>query len=352
MKTTGEHIQHVSTAQSKNSQKVAHAAHTSYSSNALAQPQASSQTPGLPAFLTGAGPIVTPGTGRGHNLAPLRPATWRTHNPVGHSSLMPDNGHATDSRSRLPGMHMTADSEGDDFQSVLTRLAPANELPKLREAYRDLQQLMNVAVETGDFAAAIRYRDQSRDLRSKDPAPLTKEAREAMWRAAETHDFKAAAKYRDQVNTLHNLLPENKLSGAWQVHAWWLRNREGLQDIAGQGKVRVQLVYNGDKVSAIYDRDSIALKGFSSSADQGNAWGNLLFEADVSEPKESTSPFVFDGHSYVEYFEGTGYIDALGGPIPGKLYLMADGGIGFSFIDDQPSAEQAEGSLFGVFSRS
>jgi len=254
------------------------------------------------AFAPVAPTMHEPRTGHGLNLGHRRPGTSITaaKKPAGRSAQQLSH--------PVRGMRMTSQDQSDnddDFQAVVSRLAPTPDLPKLRESIRDLEQQMNDAVEAGDFNGAIRYRDEARDLLSQDPAPIFKETREAMWKAAEIDDFKGAAKYRDQLNTLKAYLPEYNLAGGWKGN------------VPDQGIISVDLGYTGagDTVSGRY------------------AGGDLLFEVDVSEFKESSkATIVYEGTTYAEYYEGTGHID--GKAYDGKLYLLADGIIGFSLKED------------------
>jgi len=281
-------------------------------------------------------PRHPPSRTHGHNFATRGPATWRAHQVAGHSGSGPDSVRSIDPDLWVPSMRslwqrMTANSKGgdDDFQTALSRLAPAKELPKLREAYRSLEQQMNDAAEKGEYAKAIRYRNMFRVLRSEDPAPLAKATRQAMWQAAETDDFEAAAKYRDQLKSLRSFLPEYSLEGTW---IGTVPDQDGQEG----GRVRAELVYKDNLVTAAQNgvegilnsdpSDGSALPSVSSFKTK-----KMLFEADVSEPKKDPTGIVSNGTTCVEYFEGTGYLDGDDITIPGKLYLIADGVIGFSF---------------------
>lgn len=299
--------------------------------------------PPLPVLNAGSGrkhslglrPRHPPSRTHRHNFATRGPATWRARQVAGHSGSGPDKVRSIDTDLWVPSMRslwqrMTANSKGgdDDFQTVLSRLAPAKELPKLRDAYRHLEQQMNDAAEKGEYAKAIRYRNMFRVLRSEDPAPLAKATRQAMWQAAETDDFEAAAKYRDQLKNLRSFLPEYLLEGTW---IGTVPDQEGQEG----GQVRVELAYNGNSVSASQNGVEGILNADPSDGSvlpllTAFKTTKMLFEADVSEPKKDPTGIVSNGTTCVEYFEGTGHLDG-DITIPGKLYLIADGVIGFSF---------------------
>jgi hypothetical protein len=210
-----------------------------------------------------------------------------------------------------------------DFQTALSQLAPIEELPKLRDSYRELEQQMNIAVKLDDFDSAVRYRNEMQELRAKDPVFLAKETRQAMWRAAKTDDFAGAAKQREHFRALKKYLPEYKLGGRWLGR---VRNWDEKYAMPENGRVNIDLAYNMDTLMAF-------------QSDRAK-FGEILFEAKVGDVKYNPhNTIVHDGKSYATYFEGTGRIE--GDAIPGKLYLMADGNLGFSF--DAKAGDDGDG---------
>lgn len=318
-------------------QKVAHATARSHSFAELEQSHLNVQTPvsmsaaGHAAFVPG-GALPIQHRGAGQNPA-VSPAMLHVHSlaaPAGHRSFLPARVRSVDPGSRTSGLRMAASGEGGDgdFQTALSQLAPIEELPKLRDTYRELEQQMNIAVETEDFDSAIRYRNEMQELRAKDPAFLAKETRQAMWRAAKTDDFAGAAKQREHFRALREYLPEYKLGGRWLGR---VRNWDEKYAIPEKGRFNIDLVYNGDKLIA-----------FQSGL---NKFGEVLFEADVGDVKDNPhNTIVHGGKIYATYFEGTGHIE--GDAIPGKLYLMADGNLGFSF--DAKAGDDGDGKQLAV----
>lgn len=331
------------------SPKATHTTPTSFLSSEWKRSQSNARASGLipmagqaSFFSAGGLPVLARSeAGHGQNLA-LRPAIEPSQGSTGQRSVVLDRVRTIDSSFRVPGLHMTASGDNDitrdddfqtalsnfrncggDTQTVLSRFSPIDELPTVRDAYRDLERQMNVAVKLDDFSSAIRYRNEMQDLRCKDPATYAKEARQAMWEAAKANNFAVAAKYKDQLKTLREYLPEYKLAGKWlgRVRNWDERYMDAIPE---QGRINVDLVYKNDSLIAVQ-------LGSKDGELPSGAWA-WLFEADVSEPKmNSQGTIVPDGKIYAEHFEGKGNIQ--GDAIPGKLYLMDDGGLGFSFED-------------------
>lgn len=218
-------------------------------------------------------------------------------------------------RRFVPRMAATPMWEGgdDDFNAALSRLAPTEELPELRKTVRGLDSLISDAITEEDFAVAARLRDEVRELKSKDPAPLISSLRQSMWAAAEGEQFNEAAKYRDQLHIVNQFLPEYQLAGvyrAWKGH------------IPGLGDDSIRIVYDGDTLTAI----------MTDRPPYGKTDRRVLFKADVSKSHERH--FVGkDGKTArsVDCFMGEG-MDMMRlreGFTPGVMYMMEDNMIGF-----------------------
>lgn len=318
-------------------QKVAHATARSHSLAELEQSQLNVQAPvfmsvaGQAAFVPGGGvPIQHPGAGQNSALSPAMLHAHSPAAPAGHRSFLPARVRGIDSDSRTSGLRMAASGAGGDgdFQTALSQLAPIEELPKLRDSYRELEQQMNIAVKLDDFDSAVRYRNEMQELRAKDPVFLAKETRQAMWRAAKTGDFAGAAKQREHFRALKKYLPEYKLGGRWLGR---VRNWDEKYAIPEKGRVDIDLVYDGDRLIAL--QSGLA------------KMGENLFEANVGDVQDNPhNTIVHNGKSYATYFEGTGHIE--GDAIPGKLYLLADGNLGFSF--DAKAGDDGDGKQLAV----
>lgn len=250
------------------------------------------------------------------------------------------------SATAVSGEALNDDSEDDDFKAALSRLAPLVELPTLTRKVRALDSMIVDAMNEKNYEQADRLRKKANDLRSQDPVALFDSLRRSMWAAAQAGRLGEANQIEAPLRIVKKRLPAYQLGGRWMgsvppgnsgasKHEW--------------GHSDVQIEYDGDTVIA-------------SKMD-----GEVIFKVDIAEPIWPRTPKewasqrhdeggVINGLNFMQYFEGEGMVDEGGGLIPGvyipgrvpgKMYLMDDGDIGFLW-SSEGGDERAEEPAGGV----
>lgn len=156
---------------------------------------------------------------------------------------------------------------GDDgFEAALSRLACSVEgIRELRARAPELESLLQNAIDRQDFAAAARWRDELREVRSKDPEVLIASLSTQMQVAVEGERYNEAAQYRDKLRVLKQFLPEYQLAGLWNVSKGVFLLGQAAGDL-GINISFIRIGYNGDTLTC------------------AGSNGELVFDVDLSQP--------------------------------------------------------------------
>jgi len=202
----------------------------------------------------------------------------------------------------------------DDFEVAMPHLAhTCKEVQELRKRVIELEIRLQNSIDEQDFPAAIRLRDEIREVRSKNPETLMSSLSTQMQAAVEGERYNEAAKYRDQLRTLKRFLPEYQLCGSWNLREGffvWAGSAEGAEAEIGQnGSFRMR-----------YEGDILTVAGMD---------GTVIFSADISKPvSDSEGPqldFNVEGlpEEVFRKFLGEGTASGTDSA-PGALFLMDD----------------------------
>lgn len=257
-----------------------------------------------------------------------------------------------------PGVSMSgpAGESSDDFNAVLKRLASADELPELREQMRKLNVMMSTSFNRDDFALM-------RELRSRDPRTLSASLHRSMWEAVQDEHYEEAAKYKKQLSSLTQYLPEYQLAGTWEGSI--VSTGQQHEEDKALWDNRVRISYDGDSLSALgsdgavtFKADISASRGLEKPPTGDLAKAQAIMKAQekaqalidltqaLSSLSEEEKKRIEEAHSRLtfseeeaptafeevdrETFNGEGAYN--GHSVPGKMFLMEDGVIGFLFL--------------------
>lgn len=211
--------------------------------------------------------------------------------------------------------------DGDDnFEVVLSRLAPSDELQEVRRRIREVESKLQDAIDEEDYAAAARLRDEGRELSLKDPEALISSLSTQLEAAVKAERYEQAAKYTAQLRELKlRFLPEYKLAGRWLTRELFNINI-GANSLGGwspKGSL-VRMSYNGDTLTA------------------AKADGEAIFSADVSQalPKPDGPELEFHALGFsgsndpTRFFPGEGMVPGEDS-VRGQMYLINDNFLGF-----------------------
>uniref|UniRef100_A0A7S0NYJ9 UVR domain-containing protein n=1 Tax=Calcidiscus leptoporus TaxID=127549 RepID=A0A7S0NYJ9_9EUKA len=228
---------------------------------------------------------------------------------------------------------LVASVQTSPFEAKLKQFAPASDLPELRSQAAKLEQQLEDAVDSEDFVSAALLRDDLSELRSKDPAALADELREAMAARVREERYIEAAKCRDKLLVLRRFQPQYQLAGLWKGN------------YPNHGEALVRMHYQGDMLLAT-----------KVTGDEHVPAGEVTFRAELTTPyhealitetgsedlvgvRVEVVSLSSDGVSQqreVERFRGEGRIAARGFEhahyVPGQLFLMDDNVIGFLWV--------------------
>jgi len=212
-------------------------------------------------------------------------------------------------RQAVPRM---AEGDDDNFESALSHLSLSNvqELHKVRMRVRELESQVSAAIQSEDYEAAARLRDEVGMLRSKDPAVLSSSLRTKMQAAIRGERYDEASRCRDQLAALKRFQPQYQLAGQW------------LAKDPQRGDVLVRIAYDGDELIANYMDGALwfsADVAVPQQSDDNSDWSKQVVAGTGKTPQE------------VDFFAGVGEV---WGPelVPGRMYVMDDNVICFLYL--------------------